>query len=99
VHQGHHDDAQVTVGLANSDGDMDHPVSVAVFKEVVDTIEWEKNVGKTLSPLEMFRSAVSRRRLLIGASPGVLTSSTGNIIGEFELDCANKQLRIILGRN
>ena len=71
----------MSVAQTNTNGDMNHPISVTVYKEIVDTLQWERDVGKTLSPLEIFRGKVTRRRLLIGASPGVLTSSTGNIIG------------------
>ena len=76
-------EARIVVAQTNSNGDIDHPVAVAVYKEIVDTLHWEKYVGKTMSPMEMFKDRVSRRRLLIGASPGVLTSSTGNIIGQY----------------
>jgi len=79
------EEARIVVAQTNSNGDIDDPVSVAVYKEIVDTLHWEKNVGKTMSPLEMFRDKVSRRRLMIGASPGVLTSSTGNIIASYYL--------------
>jgi hypothetical protein len=71
------DDARRTVALANSNGDLNSPVTVAVFKEIFDALEWEKSQGKSLSPLEIFRGKVTRRRVMIGASPGVLTSSTG----------------------
>ena len=85
VYRGHFDDAKITVGLANTDGDTEAPVAVAVYREIVDTLEWEKNQGKSLSPLEIFRGKITRRRLLIGASPGVITSSTGNIIASYYL--------------
>jgi len=82
VHRGLLEEARLTVGITNTNGDPDHPVSIAVYKEIVDTLRWEKEVGKTMSPLEIFKGPVTRRRLMIGASPGVLTSSTGNIIGQ-----------------
>lgn len=58
-------------------------MAMAVYREIVDTLEWEKNVGKTLSPLEIFRGKVTRLRLMIGASPGLLTAATGNVIGVY----------------
>lgn len=54
----------------------------------MDTLTWEREVGKTLSPLEIFKGKTTRRRLMIGASPGVITSSTGNIIGASSLGSA-----------
>jgi hypothetical protein len=38
-----------------------------------------------LSSFETFKGKVNRRRLMLGDSPGVLTSSTGNIIGAYKL--------------
>ncbi|ORX35085.1 putative hexose carrier protein [Kockovaella imperatae] len=79
------EEARIVVAQTNSNGDMDDPVSIAVYKEIVDTLHWEKTAGRSMSPLDMFRDKASRRRLLIGASPGVLTSSTGNIIASYYL--------------
>ena len=88
VHKGLLEEGRLTVGITNTNGDPDDPVAVAVYREIVDTLAWEKDVGKTMSPLEIFKGKVSRRRLMIGSSPGVLTSSTGNIIGEHSLRSA-----------
>ena len=65
---------------------------MAVFKEIVDTIEWEKNVGQTMSPMEIIRTPVARKRLLIGMSVGPFSCIAGNIIASYylsaELDTA-----------
>lgn len=83
VHRNDLETAKQTVALTNSNGDEHDPVSEAVYKEIVDTLTWEKEVGKTLSPLEMFKDRKTFKRLIIGASPGMLTASTGNVIASY----------------
>jgi hypothetical protein len=77
---------------------------VTVYKEIFDTIEWEKGEGKSLSPKEIFRTPVSRKRLLIGMSVGPFSCVVGNIIASYylgpELDTAgitdtNDQLKAV----
>ena len=45
------------------------PVVIAVYGEIIDTIDWEKKEGCTMSPKEMIKTPVARKRLLIGMSP------------------------------
>ncbi|KAH8881707.1 putative hexose carrier protein [Thozetella sp. PMI_491] len=85
VHEGHLEAARLVVAQANSNGDMTDPVAVAVFKEIVDTLEWEKNAGQTMSPMEIFRTPVARKRLLIGMSVGPFSCIAGNIIASYYL--------------
>ena len=53
---------------------------------------WEKSEGRTVSPMEMIRTPVARKRLLIGMSPGPFSCIAGNIIASYylgdELDTA-----------
>ncbi|KAK5116459.1 hypothetical protein LTR62_008008 [Meristemomyces frigidus] len=90
VHEGLLDEARATVALANSNGKVDDPVVVAVFKEIVDTLRWEKENVMTFR--QILKDPVSRRRLLIGMSPGPFSCIAGNIIASYylgpELDTA-----------
>lgn len=65
---------------------------LAVYKEIVDTLKWEKAQGQTLSPMEILRTPSARRRFLIGMSPGPFSCIAGNIIASYylgpELDTA-----------
>jgi hypothetical protein len=94
------------VAQTNSNGDISDPLAVAVFKEIIDTIEWEKKEGKTMSPMEIIRTPVARKRLLIGMSAGPFSCIAGNIIASYylgaELDTAgvvdtNDQLKAVSG--
>ncbi|KAI1332290.1 putative hexose carrier protein [Xylariaceae sp. FL0255] len=92
VHEGHFDDARTTVALTNANGDIHDPVTITVYKEIVDTLEWEKAAGRTMSPMEIIKTPSARKRFLIGMSPGPFSCIAGNIIASYylgaELDTA-----------
>ena len=92
VHEGHHDTARVVVAQTNANGDQSDPVVLAVYKEIIDTLKWEKEEGHTMSPMQVLKNPVSRKRLLIGMSPGPFSCIAGNIIASYylgaELDTA-----------
>jgi hypothetical protein len=85
VHEGFYEEARTVVAQTNSDGDVADPVVVAIYKEILDTLEWEKKEGITMSPLEIVKTPVARRRLLIGMSPGPFSCIAGNIIASYYL--------------
>ena len=102
VHQGHYEWARTVVAETNANGDLNDPVVLTIYKEIVDTLEWEKKEGRTMSPVEIFKTPAARRRLLIGMSPGPFSCIAGNIIASYflgaELDTAgitspNQQLK------
>jgi hypothetical protein len=92
VHEDYLEEARIVVAETNSNGDISDPVSVAVYKEIIDTLEWEKQEGRTMSPKEIIKTPVARRRLLIGMSAGPFSCIAGNIIASYylgaELDTA-----------
>lgn len=92
IHEGHFDAARLSVAQANASGDVKNPVVLTVYKEILDTLEWEKNQGRTMSPLEIIRTPTARKRFLIGMSPGPFSCVAGNIIASYylgaELDTA-----------
>jgi hypothetical protein len=65
---------------------------LTVYKEIVDTLEWERKQGRTMSPKEIVRTPAARRRMLIGMSAGPFSCVAGNIIASYylgsELDTA-----------
>ncbi|KPI36888.1 High-affinity glucose transporter [Cyphellophora attinorum] len=90
--QEYYDEARIVVAQTNASGDLSDPMVMAVYKEIVDTLDWEKKEGKTMSPKEIVKSRTARRRLLIGASAGPFSCVVGNIIASYylgdELDTA-----------
>lgn len=61
------------------------PVAIAIYKEILDALEWEKKEGRTMSPKEIFKTPVARKRLLIGMSAGPFSCIAGNIIASYYL--------------
>lgn len=85
VHEGFYDSARTVVAQTNANGDLNHPISLIVYKEIVDTLEWEKKEGRTMSPKEIVKTPTARKRLLIGSSAGPFSCIAGNIIASYYL--------------
>ncbi|KAJ5606669.1 Lactose permease [Penicillium lagena] len=92
VHQGHYEEARLSVAQTNANGNLSDPVVLAIFKEIVDTLKWEKEAGHNMNPMEIFKTPSARKRLLIGMSAGPFSCIAGNIIASYyfgkELDTA-----------
>jgi hypothetical protein len=57
---------------------------VAEFARIIDALQTDAAVAaKALSPKELIRTPVARRRLAIGASPGLFSCIAGNIIASY----------------
>lgn len=104
AYQGRFEAARAVVAQTNAGGDASHPLVLTVYKEIVDTLAWEKKEGRTMSPREIVRTPSARKRVLIGASPGPFSCIAGNIIASYylsaELDTAgitdtNEQLKAV----
>lgn len=91
VSEGMFEEARVAVAQTNAHGDVNDPVVLAVYKEIVDTLRWEKE-NRTMTPVQIVKNPVARRRLLIGMSAGPFSCIAGNIIASYylgaELDTA-----------
>lgn len=85
VHEGYFEYARTSVAQTNSNGDILDPVAVAVYKEILDALEWEKKEGRTMSPKEIIKTPTARKRLLIGMSAGPFSCIAGNIIASYYL--------------
>jgi hypothetical protein len=71
------------VAQTNANGDLTDPVVMTVYKEIVDTLNWEKENVMTFT--ETIKNPISRKRLLIGMSPGPFSCIAGNIIASYYL--------------
>lgn len=92
VHGDFYDEARIVVAQTNANGNPSDPVVLAIYKEIIDTLTWEKQEGRTMSPKEIVKNRTARKRLLIGASAGPFSCIAGNIIASYylgdELDTA-----------
>ena len=50
-------EAHVVIAQVNARGDLDSPLVLAEYKQIVDMLEYDRTLGKSMSPLEMFRDA------------------------------------------
>jgi len=73
------------VAQTYANGDSHNPIVLAAFKEIVDTIEYEKNVGETLSLVQMFNTPVARKRVALAVSAAVFSVIAGNVIASYYL--------------
>lgn len=62
-----------------------NPMVLAAYKEIVDTIDYEKNVGETLSLTQMVKTPVARKRMTLAISCAVFSTISGNVIASYYL--------------
>jgi MFS family permease len=77
--------ARSSVADCNTQGDITDPVAVAIYKEIFDTLEWEKNEGKKTTPMEIIADPVSVKRVCIGGSTLIFSTIAGNNIAAYYL--------------
>ena len=71
------EDALAVVAQTYANGDAQNPIVLAAFKEIIDTIEYEKNVGETLSLVQMIKTPVARKRVALAVSAAVFSTIAG----------------------
>jgi len=77
VYVGRKEEALVVIAQAYSNGDTLNPVVLAQYKEIVDTIDYERNVGETLSLVQMVKTPVARKRVTLAVSAAVISTISG----------------------
>ncbi|KAK5119743.1 hypothetical protein LTR85_007319 [Meristemomyces frigidus] len=85
AYQGRNDEALEVVALTHANGDRDDPIVLAQYQEIVETLEWEKSAGETLSLLQTVKTPSSRKRILLSTSVAVIVCLSGNNIVSFYL--------------
>ena len=60
-----------------ANGDTSNPMVLAQYKEIIDTIDYEKNVGETLSVMQMVKTPVARKRMTLAISAAVFSTISG----------------------
>ncbi|KAF2239990.1 MFS sugar transporter-like protein [Viridothelium virens] len=73
------------VAQTYASGDSSSPIVLAAYKEIIDTIAYEKNVGETLSLAQLVRTRVARKRVLLACSAAVFSTIAGNVIASYYL--------------
>jgi hypothetical protein len=77
IYKGRRQEALEVLALTHADGDVQAPTVLARFKEIDDTLEWEKSVGKTTSLKEVVKTKSNMRRIMLVFSVAVITMLSG----------------------
>ncbi|KAF1975159.1 general substrate transporter [Bimuria novae-zelandiae CBS 107.79] len=81
VSRGRHEEALEVLAIANSGGDISSPIVQVQFKEIEDTLRWEKE--RELSMLQALNQPANRRRLLITTKFSIIVMLPGTNIVTF----------------
>ena len=80
VHKGYNDEALDVIALTYANGDRANPAVLVQYQEIVDTLDYEKNTGETLSVKQMFKTPSARKRTILSLSVAVITMLSGEKI-------------------
>ncbi len=80
VYQQHHEEALDVVAYMYADGDRTNALVSAQYKEIMDTIEYEKNAGATLSVKQLFKTPSARKRVTLAMSAAIFSTIAGMFI-------------------
>ncbi|KAM0313571.1 hypothetical protein ACHAO8_005375 [Botrytis cinerea] len=74
---GRTEEALIVIAQTHANGDTSNPIVLAQYKEIIDTIEYERNVGETLSLKQMVKTPVARKRVSLAISAAVISTISG----------------------
>ncbi|KAF2025691.1 general substrate transporter [Setomelanomma holmii] len=81
ISRGRHDEAREVLALTNASGDIHSPVVTVQFKEIEDTIRFERE--REASPLKALLHPSNRKRMLIVATFPIMVMLPGTNIVQF----------------
>lgn len=77
IHHDRHEEAREVLAATEADGDKNDVIALAQYKEIVDTLRFEKESGKTVSLKTMVNTPSSRKRMLLALSVSVCAILSG----------------------
>ncbi|RDW66028.1 hypothetical protein BP6252_09663 [Coleophoma cylindrospora] len=98
-----HEEALEVLAVVNAGGDVNDPLVLLQYREISDTIAWEKTEGRQLTFKEAYTNPANRKRLIIAISfsamvmlPGtnIITYYFGTMLEQAGITNATKQLEI-----
>lgn len=72
-----HEEALDVIAAAEANGNKTDAVVLAQYKEIADTLRFEKEFGKTVSLKTMFNTPSSRKRIMLALSVAVCAILSG----------------------
>ena len=85
AYKGHHESALEVLGQTYANGDKTSPLVLVAYREILDTLEYERNNDEKLSLAQCFRTPSARRRLMLACSAAVFSTIMGNVIASYYL--------------
>ncbi len=76
VYRGRHEEAIHALAATHGDGNLEDPLVLATYKEIIDAIAAEKETSR-LTPTELLKNKHSLRRLMLCVSVAVITMVSG----------------------
>jgi len=98
-----HEEALEVLAVVNAGGDKSDPLVLVQYKEIADTIQWEKTEGQQLTLVDAYKYPANRRRLMIAISfacivmlPGtnIVTYYFGTMLAQGGITDPTTQLQI-----
>lgn len=98
-----HEEALEVLAIVNAGGDTSDPIVLVQYREIADTIAWEKTEGRQLTFKEAYSNPINRKRLIIAISfsamvmlPGtnIITYYFGTMLSQAGITDATTQLEI-----
>jgi hypothetical protein len=77
VYNGRVQEALEVIAITHADGNLEDPSVLLRFKEITETLEWEKNSGQTTSFKEVVKTKSNMRRIMLVVSVSVITMLSG----------------------
>ncbi|KAL5330311.1 hypothetical protein ACEPPN_003837 [Leptodophora sp. 'Broadleaf-Isolate-01'] len=94
VHKGRLDEALEVIALTYADGDTANPIALASYREIIDTLNWEREAGETMTFLQMVKTPSSRKRTLLAVSVSVFVMLSGTMLDNAGITDSTTQLEI-----
>ncbi|KAF7298823.1 Hexose transporter protein [Mycena indigotica] len=85
AYHGRTEEALKVVALTHADGDVSDPVVLTQYKEIIDTLEFEKSLPRPLSLKQMVKTPSARKRVVLCTSVAVFSTVAGNVIVSYYL--------------
>lgn len=77
IYRGRNAEAMKIIAYTNCDGDENDPIVLVQYKEIVETLDFEKNAGEKLSMMEIVKTPSARKRTMLATSVAVCTMLSG----------------------
>ncbi|KAI1401613.1 hexose transporter [Hypoxylon fuscum] len=85
VYQDRHAEALNAIAATQADGNVEDPVVLLTYQEIIDTLQTEVETGQKTSYLDLVKSKQSMRRLMLASSVAIISMVSGNNIITFYL--------------